>query len=168
MARRRITTKPMVNKIYDDSIEEEEDARLGTQDAGVPTGPPQVPIPTTDAERAALEQELTNYSRKAAANMTPEEAAPWHTRRYLICLALDGVEYDRATVRIPKREEERAALEHELGNPNYYPPNKIVETMTKTEENAYYIRRRQIMFALRGEPDDTTQAARDLVRKCCY
>jgi hypothetical protein len=136
--------------------------------SAAPATPPTVPIPTTDAERAALENELTNYSRKAVAKMTPEEAAPFHTRRYLICLALDGVVYDRATVRIPQREEERAALEHELQNSSYYPPNKIVEVMTKQEENAYYIRRRQIMFALRGEPDDTTPAAKEVVRRCCY
>jgi hypothetical protein len=128
---------------------------------------PTIPIPKTDAERNALERELTNYSRKAVANMTPEEAAPFHARRYHICLALRGVTYDRATVPIPLREEEREALEHELENPNYYPPNKIVEVMTWQEESAWRIRRRQIMFALRGEPDDTTPAARDLVRRCC-
>jgi hypothetical protein len=110
---------------------------------------PTVPIPKTDAERDALERELTNYSR------------------YHICLALRGVTYDRATVPIPVREEEREALEHELENPSCYPPNKIVEVMTWQEESAWRIRRRQIMFALRGEPDDTTPAARDLVRRCC-
>jgi hypothetical protein len=157
----------MMNKISDDWLEEQEDTRLGTEHAGVPTGPPTVPIPTTDAERATLENELTNYSRKAAAKMPPEDAAAFHVRRYQICLALDGVVYDRATLRIPKREEERAALEHELANPDCYCPNKIIETMTWEEESVFKIRRRQIMAALRGDPDDTTEAARDLVRRCC-
>lgn len=159
----------MMNKTEDDLwIEEQEDIKAGTENAGVPTGPPDVPFPKTDAERAALEHELTNYSRKALANMEPEEAAVSHTRRYNICLALDGITYDRATVRIPTREAERAALEHELEHSTSYPPKKHVEQMTKAEENAYYIRRRQIMFALRGEPDDTTPAAREAVRRCCY
>lgn len=126
-----------------------------------------VSISRTDVEREALEAELTGYSLKKLANLPPEDAAPVHTRRYQICLALDGVEYDRATVRIPVRDAERAALEHELENPSFYPPHKIVEIMSHAEENAYYIHRRQIMFALRGEPDDTTQAAKDHVRRCC-
>ena len=127
-----------------------------------------VSIPAMDDERAALEYELTNYSRKALAKAPPEEAAAVHTRHYHISLALDGVEYDRATVRIPVREQERAALDHELEHPTCYPPKKHVELMTHAEQNAYYIRRRQIMFALRGEPDDTTPAAREAVRRCCF
>jgi hypothetical protein len=133
-----------------------------------PSGQPAiVPIPKTEAERAALENELTNYSRKAAAKMAPEEGAAFHARRYQICLALDGITYDRATIRIPKREEERAALEHELANPDCYCPHKIIELMTWEEESVFKIRRRQIMAALRGDPDDTTPAARELVRRCC-
>lgn len=160
----------MTNNIAEENalwLAEEEDRVAGTQDAGLPSGSSDVPIPQTDAEREALEHELTNYSRKAAAKLSPEDGALFHTRRYKICLALDGVEYDRATVRIPVRDAERAALEHELENPSFYPPHKIVETMSHAEQNAYYIHRRQIMFALRGEPDDTTPAAKDHVRRCC-
>lgn len=158
----------MANNENDTWFEEQEDARLGTEDGGVSAGPPGVPIPQTDEERAALEYELTHYSRKKLALMPPEEAAAVHTRHYHISLALDGVTYDRATVRIPVREQERAALEHELGNPTCYSPKKHVELMTHAEQNAYYIRRRQMMFALRGEPDDTTPAAKDAVRRCCF
>jgi hypothetical protein len=128
-----------------------------------------VAIPKTEEDRAALEAELTRLapSRKALAKMTPEEAAPIHTRRYHICLALDGYTYDRTTVRIPTRQEEREALEHELENPTCYPPNKHVELMTREEESGWRIRRRQIMSALRGDPDDTTPAARELAGRCC-
>jgi hypothetical protein len=133
---------------------------------GKPGAPAIVPIPQTDDERAALESELRR-SRKSAGEMTPTEEAAFHTRRYHVCLALRGIVYDRATVPIPEREQERAALEHELENPLYYAPFKPTQTMTHQEENVYYIRRRQIMFALAGEPDDTTPAAREHVRRCC-
>jgi hypothetical protein len=126
-----------------------------------------VPIPTTDAERAALEAELTNYSRKKLAQAPAAEAAAFHTRRYHVCLALRGVTYDRAVIPIPQREEERAALNHELEYPDYYWPNKIIEVMSWEEESVFKIRRRQIMSALRGDPDDTTPAAKDLIRRCC-
>jgi hypothetical protein len=135
--------------------------------SNAPAASPVVPFPKTDEERAALEHELTNYSRKAVANMPPEEAAPFHTRRYHICLALRGVAYDRTTVPIPEREAEREALEHELENPSFYPPHKIVELMTREEESGWRIHRRQIMFALEGRPDDTTPAARELAGRCC-
>lgn len=148
-------------------IEEQEDKHAGTEDAGVPTGPPTVPVPTTEAERAALEAELTNYSRKKLAQMPAEEAAAFHIRRYHICLALRGIEYDRAVIPIPEREEERAALNHELEYPDCYWPNKIIEVMSWEEESVFKIRRRQIMSALRGDLDDTAPAARDLVRRCC-
>ena len=132
-----------------------------------PGQPATVAIPQTDEERAALQYELTHYSRKSAAKMTPEEASAFHSRRWRICLALRGVTHDVATVPIPEREEERTAIEHELENPNLYPPNKPVEVMTYKEANAFYIRRRQMMFALREVPDDTTPGAKDAVRGCC-
>lgn len=156
----------MANEPEDEALEYEE--RIFTPAAVAEVNaPPTVPIPTTEAERAALEAELANYSRKKLAQAPAEEAAAFHVRRYQICLALDGIVYDRATLRIPKREEERAALEHELANPDCYCPNKIIELMTWEEESVFKIRRRQIMAALRGDPDDTTEAARDLVRRCC-